>query len=276
MNISYHAWKDFSLCPKKYFLRYRRNAEPTVLQNDYFKLYGLLTEKFFTLFCNKWRYALPYMPAEEIEFKLKALWQEVQSSTVVDWNAPYAKKSPDEVFQKSFEDICAIMNSEKQNYFLSTDSEVDISVGTKNGVNTTCRIDFIHQDPNGGVLIIDGKGSSKIGKNVDKDQLLFYALMYFFHYKKWPDGLGFFYYQFNTFVPVMFTLDIMNTFRATISSDIKKILTESEFPAKPSSKACKYCDWKNSCEEHIKRTAERRKPSKVKAPDTIGVCDFGF
>lgn len=276
MNVSYHAWKDFSLCPKKYFLRYRKHAEPTVPVNDYFKMYGLLTEKFFTLFCNKWRYKNPYMPPEEINYRLRRVWNQILDSTKVDWGAPFAKKSAEEIYQQSYGDICRIMESHNQNYFLNSDSEVDMSVKTKNGINTTCRIDFIHDDPSEGRMVIDGKGSSKIGKNVDKDQLYFYALMHFFHFKEWPDAIGFFYYQFNTYVPIPFDLNTMNGFRARISTDIKRIISESDFKATPCSKACKYCDWANCCEEKIKKTAGRRKKSKIKAPDTTGVCNFGF
>lgn len=277
MSISYNAWKGFSQCPKKYFLRYRKKAEPTVSQNDYFKLYGLLTEKFFEMFCNMWRFKTPYMSPELIKEKHAAIWENILQAAHVDWTAPFVRQTKEEIFDKSLHDVCIIMDSEKQNYFFNTQSEVEISVHTKDGINLTCRLDFIHRDPHqNSRIIFDGKGTGKIGKNVDKYQLLFYALMHLFHFGQLPDELGFFYYQFNTMMPVEINTNILNEFRVKLSSDVKAITSGSDFVATPSSKACKYCDWRNSCEEHIKKVAERRKPSQIKVPDDRGVCQFSF
>lgn len=279
MNISYNAWKDYSQCPKKYFLRYRKKAEPTVAQNDYFKLYGLLTEKFFEMYCNNWRFKSPYMSPELIKEKHAAIWENILQATNVDWDAPFVKQTKREIFEKSLNDIYAIMDSEKQNYFLNTKSEVEICVQTKEGVSMTCRLDFIHTDPRDtSLMIFDGKGTGKIGKNIDKNQLLFYDLMHLFHFGRPANTLGFFYYQFNTLVPVEINMDILNEFRAKLSVDVKKIINGSEFSATPNSKACKYCDWRNSCEERIKKTAERRnkKPSPIKVADDTGICRFSF
>ena len=63
-------------------------------------------------------------------------------------------------------------------------------------------------------MLFDGKGTDKIGKNVDNDQLYFYTLLYYFQFKKLPDQIGFYYFHLDTFTPVTLTEDLLNEFRA--------------------------------------------------------------
>jgi CRISPR/Cas system-associated exonuclease Cas4 (RecB family) len=278
MNISYHAWKDYCECPQKYALRYRRNVPPTVPQNDYHKLYGVTIEKFFELFCNRWRMRTGgYMPPDYTEKKLRAVYDQVLETTEVNWSAPFAKLSSEDIFQEVLKDTHTIMDSQNQNYFLNTRSEVEFSLATKMGVNLTGRIDFIHEDPlTGDEYIYDGKGATKIGKNVDIDQVLFYALLYHFQYEKLPVGLGFFYYRFNTLVPVDISTDILNLFRIRLSQDIKTILDDTKFVATPCTKACKYCNYRNSCQDFISWQARRRKAPDTGIPEKEGLVEFGI
>ena len=131
MKISYNSWKDYKECPKKYFLRYRKKEPSQIPKNDYFTLYGVLTERFFQMFCNIWRYTTPYMPADVIRQKLDILYKELMRNAEVDWTAPFVKYSEAEIFEQSYTDICKIMDSMNQNYFLNTKSEVSIGVNVK-------------------------------------------------------------------------------------------------------------------------------------------------
>src|SRR5208283_867783 len=110
----------------------------------------------------------------------------------------------------AFTDVCTIMDSQQQNYFLSSTSEVEIHLKLKGETELRGRIDFVHSDPLcKDILIFDGKGTDTIGKNVSNDQLLFYALLYFFQCKVVPSSLGFFYYRFNTLIPVPISEQIL-------------------------------------------------------------------
>ena len=119
MNISYHAWNDYQECPKKYFLRYKQKLPSPEPENEYFTLYGKLTEKFFQMFSNIWRFSMPYMPPEEIRFKLNKLYEEILRVTPVDWTASFVKYSKEEIFEQAFNDVYVIMDSLNQNYFFS-------------------------------------------------------------------------------------------------------------------------------------------------------------
>jgi CRISPR/Cas system-associated exonuclease Cas4 (RecB family) len=277
MKLHPHSYQAYLECPKKYYLTYVIKQPPTVPQNDYFALYGKLTESFFTNFCNIWRFRTPYMFHEVIKERLDILWTNVLQSSIINWDASFATLSKEEIFDHAYGDICAIMDSQNQNYFLNTKSEVEITVELKDGDKITGRLDFIHNEPIGsGVTIIDGKGTNKIGKNINKSQLLFYALLYYFHFKVFPIEIGFFYYRFNSFNPVSFDLNILNVFRAQLSCDIKRIKEDSSFTPTPSPKSCKYCDYRNKCNEYSIDKAKRAKPSKLKELEGDGVIEFGF
>ena len=219
------------------------------------------------------------MPVEYVKTKLQALRNNLMPTLSVDWSAFFVKYTEDEIFTQAYEDICRIMETmESNNLFLNSKSEVDIKIATKDNVNITGRLDFIHTYPlTGQVLILDGKGTDKVKKNVDESQLLFYALLYRFHFQKTPDELGFFYYRFNQMYPVEVNNDILNAFRAQLSLDIKALLKESEFKATPTPKSCKYCEYRVGCKEKEQRELEHKRPSKVdNLPDMQGVLEFSF
>lgn len=277
MNISYNAWKNYRECPKKYFLKNRKKQAPSVPQNDYYTIYGKLTEKFFQFFCNNWRFKSPYMFPEDIKQKLRAIYADILKNSIVNWSAPFIKHSQEDIFNQSYADICAIMDSQNQNYFLNTKSEVTIEVATQIGANIVGRLDFIHKDALGsGILVFDGKGSNNMGKNVEDFQVLFYALLHFFHFKILPEQLGFFYYRFNTFKEVQISYEILNEFRARLSLDIKNILKDTTFTATPSPKSCKYCDYRTTCLEGIEDQAKRRRKSKISEQDESILENIGF
>lgn len=276
MNISFHAWQAYKECPKKYFLQYRRNEDPTVPQNDYFRIYGFLVQRFFQMFSNIWRFKTPYMPPEFIRKKLNVLYDELLNSITVNWTGRFVTLSRDEIFEEAFTDICLIMDSENQNYFLNTQSEIEIEVSTSWGPKINGRLDFIHKNLDNSVLILDGKGSKKVKKNVDDNQLLFYALLYYFYFKRVPSRLGFFYYRYNLMAPLQFDLDVLNEFRALLSKDVRDIMSLDYFKATPCTKACKYCLYNNSCSERSKWQMERRKPSKISVSSEDGIVSLGF
>lgn len=264
MNISYHAWKAFTECPKKFHLEFLKKAPPTVPINDYFKLYGLSVQKFFEMFCNVWRYHTPFLPPDMIREKLNAIYEDILKTSTINWSAPFCKLGRNDIFEEAFKDIYAIMESPNQNYFLNTRSEISIELTLKDSNTINGRLDFIHNDAiaRDRDTIIDGKGSNKIGKNIDDNQILFYSLLYSFKFNKPPAEAGFFYYRFNTFVPVPVDEKNINEFRARLSLDIKKIIT-SDYKATPSAKSCKYCNYMEGCLEGLKAKAARAKKSKL-------------
>jgi CRISPR/Cas system-associated exonuclease Cas4 (RecB family) len=218
------------------------------------------------------------MPADFIRSKLVILWEDLLKASVVDWNSTIATLTSDQILDKAFDDIFAIMESPNQNYFLNTRSEVAFKIATKFDVNLTCRMDFIHTNPlDNTIMIFDGKGAKTVGKNVDKDQLYFYALLYYLHYKILPIAMGFFYYQHNKFVAVPVTMDLLNAFRERLSEGMKKINAGIEIDATPSWKACTYCEYRIGCTEYVKFQADHhREALEISNTEDTGIVQFGL
>jgi CRISPR/Cas system-associated exonuclease Cas4 (RecB family) len=125
-------------------------------------------------------------------------------------------------------------------------------------------------------MIFDGKGTDTIGKNISNDQLLFYALLYYFHHKTLPSEIGFFYYRFNSMVKIPFDLNVLNEFRARLSLDIKSMLNDENHKATPNYKACRYCNYRNGCVDHIMYKGQHSRKSKVEGPEGDGVQEFSM
>lgn len=277
MRLNFHSWKAFKECPKKFYKEYLKQDPPTATINDYNKIYGRLIEKFFELYCNMWRFNTPYMFPEQIREKLQKIYDDLLRSSIINWSDPWCTQTKEELFEMAYGHVYTIMNSQNQNFFLNTKAEVSYELKLKDGVLITSRIDFIHKDPFGeGVSIIDGKGSNKIGKNVNNDQLFLYALIYFLHNKVLPREIGFFYYQFNTYVPIPYNMETLNELKNKLSMDIKIITTTKDFEASPSPKACKFCIYNNNCSEHLADKATRVRESKITGLDGNGIIEFGF
>ena len=132
MRISYHSWKAFKECPRKFHKQYILKEPPTVPINEYFTLYGKLTEKFFELYCNIWSKNNSILFPKSIGEKLKIIYEDVLRSTIVDWTPFYCKFSKEEIFKQSYDDIINILKSENQNFFLNTKSEIKIELSLKN------------------------------------------------------------------------------------------------------------------------------------------------
>jgi CRISPR/Cas system-associated exonuclease Cas4 (RecB family) len=276
MNISYHAWKAFNECPRKFLYEFVEKRPATVEDNDYPRLYGLLVQKFFELFCNNWRFKTPYIFPEIIRERLIKLYDDLLCTANVNWDAPIAAMSKEELLSQAVTDVCAIMDSMNQNHFLNTRSEISIELELKNKHIINGRLDFVHTNPmTDDDIIFDGKGTNTIGKNVSNDQLYFYALLYSFKNKRPPAGTGFFYYRHNTFIPVFTNPKIINDFRVRLSVDIKDMTTRLDYIPTPCAKSCKYCRYMNGCKEGQEAKAKRARKSVIDM-DGTGIIEFGI
>jgi len=278
MKLSYHSWKNYTECPKRFLLQNIQKRSPTVMVNDYHTLYGKLIQKFFELYSNIWKHKTPHLFPEHIREKLLPLYEAILNTTTVIWNGPGMTLSKSDIFDQACNDIGIIMESDSLNKFLNTKSEVSIKIDLKDSNTLEGRIDFIYNNSlsDMNVIIFDGKGTNKIGKNISQNQLYFYALLYYLHNKTMPTELGFFYFRHNTYIPVPFNFDILNEFRAKLSLDIKAISNGGEFKATPSAKSCKYCPYNNTCTEGLLSKAQRARPSKIKDLEGGGVIEFGL
>lgn len=281
MKISYNAWAAYKECPRKFLLQYVKKARPTEPVNEYHTLYGKLIGKYFEMYCNVWRLKTPYLFPDITRERMEKLFDEILHNSVVNWSAPGCSASKDDILADACRDAGIIMESQTLNYFLATRSEVSIEIKLNTGHKISGRLDFIHTNLDKSIVILDGKGGrgGKDGKdkskNVDRNQLYFYALLHYLHYKIMPVEVGFFFYRYNTFEPLTLNLDLLNEFRAQLSLDIKAITGNNKFEPTPGAKACKYCKYISGCPEGSQSRASRAKASKIDM-DGEGIMEFGL
>jgi hypothetical protein len=279
MHLDFYSWRCYNECPKHYRLQYVDQVPPPYPENKYFALYGNIMQRFFEMYSNNWgKSDTCPMPDDLIKERLKTIFDSFLKTEYIVWGARFANQSGADILQDSFVSTRAILSSPNKEYFLNTSSEVPITLETKDEDVISVKIDFVHTVSenvlNKRLLIFDGKGTKKLG-NVWNDQVYLYALIYFFHTKIMPSSLGFFYYRFNTFVPVEITMDILNLFRAKLSLSLKTIKADLEFKANPCTKSCKYCGYQTDCQEYIHRP-KRKKKNNIPVTETTGLAEFGF
>jgi hypothetical protein len=275
MNISYSQWSIYKECSKKFSLQYIERAKPCEVVNEYHTLYGKLLGRYFELYCNEWRFKTPYLFPDIIRERCERLFNGIMLTSCIDWSAPGCSLSSDQILDQACKDIVAIMESPNLNYFLATQAEVEITIKLSSGDSINARLDFIHTNVDKTVLIMDGKGSKHKGKYTKNEQLYFYALLYYLHYKKLPDSLGFFYYRHNSYDPIPFNLEILNDFRARLSLDIKDMIGGKPPVCTPSAKSCKFCLYLSDCKEGMESKKSRSRGSKVNVSGE-GLQTFGF
>jgi len=250
---------------------------PTVPVNEYHALYGKLIGRFFELYCNDWRFKTPYLFPDVIRERMNKLFDGMLLTATVDWSAPGCGPDRNMIVEQAVVDAIRIMEGPSLNYFLSTRAEIAIELKLSSGDYLTGRLDFAHTEPLSKLIwIFDGKGTGTVGKNVSNDQLYWYALLYFIHFKVLPTQLAFYYFRLDHYDPIPFNLDILNDFRARVSLTMKSIVNRSTFEATPCAKACKYCPYANSCSEGMLSKASRKKPSKVTGLSDEGIIEFGL
>ena len=163
-------------------------------------------------------------------------------------------------------------------------SEVNLDVQLKSGLILVGKADLVLEQTDKTLCLIDGKASKHREKNVDINQLIWYALLYFLRYKRVPDRLAFFYFRFAAdkeqsmdWLPLSqeSLFQHMQALKADILESYDAIQAES-FGATPSPTNCRYCPWEKICQDRIDQKAGNRKPKPpvVKNAASAGVVGF--
>jgi hypothetical protein len=120
------------------------------------------------------------------------------------------------------------------------------------------KIDFFIQTKNHGLIILDGKATSNKKNYLDNpQQLYFYAMMTKFHYGRYPDKIGFWWYRDAKITFVDFDESHIEELKEDISDVLYKIY-KKKFDAKPEYSTCLFCDYQDECTERTKHIAEKQ------------------
>ena len=289
MKLSYSEYKTYLQCPKRYHLEATK-VEPLVEQSRYFALYGLLVEMFFKIYTNTILKRKLVLSNEQINKILRKLWEKILNENYVVWTDPWCRESSEHIFMSAYEDIIANINEFE--FWEYAKSEVSFEIILKKTQDIlSCRLDYLITNPDGTIEILDGKGTYKIDKPVDIEQLYFYILSYLLHYKKLPDKAGFLYYKFKIIRYIDFDLKTITDFKDKLVIVKTAIKNDTKFEAKVGiSKQCKWCAYNFDCKELAekrKERAEKRKKNKKEPEEPFeydgeilsfsmkGICDEG-
>lgn len=284
MKLSYTEYSIYKKCPKSYYNTVN-GVDPPEQQSKYFALYGLLVEAFFKMYTNLILKRHENLNNDQICDILRKLWEWVLNNNYVVWDDPWVKESSEHIFMSAYEDVVKNINS--FDFWKYATAEVPFEILLKKNQDTlSCRLDFIINKPEGTTELLDGKGTHKMDKNVDIEQLYFYILIYLLHYKKLPDKAGFLYYRYQLIKYIDFDMKIIMDFKDKLAIVKKAIKEDKIFEAKVGiSKQCKWCAYKLTCTALI---AKRKERAEKKAPllpfefdgsilsfSTKGLCDEG-
>jgi hypothetical protein len=262
MLLSYSEYKSYVQCPKKYYKEVN-NIEPPERPSRYFAVYGILMEFFFKIYSNVYSKKNILLTDEQVYKILRKLWAKVLEENYVVWTDPWCRESSEHIFMSAYEDVLKNLNNFE--FWRCAQSGITFEILLKKSQDIlTCQLDFIVNNLDGTIEILDGKGVYKIDKAIDIDQLYFYILVYLLHYKKLPDKAGFLLYKFQTIRYIDFDMKSIMDFKDKLVMVKKAIKTDKTFEAKVGiSKQCKWCDYKMTCEALInkrKERADKKKP----------------
>jgi hypothetical protein len=261
MKLSYSEYKNYIQCPMKYYKEVN-NIAPPEKPSKYFRVYGLLTEYFFKIYTNKFSKEDIQLRDEQVYAILRKLWTKILDENFVEWTDPWCRESSEHIFMSAYEDVLKNLNN--FDFWKNAQASMSFEILLKKSQDIlSCCLDFLVNNPDGTIELIDGKGTYSLDKAVDVEQVYFYILIYYLHYKKLPDKAGYLYYKFQTIRYIDFDMNIIMDFKnklALVKSAIKK---DKIFEAKVGiSKQCKWCDYRMTCEALIQKRQERAEKKK--------------
>ena len=263
MRLSYSQYRTFIQCPRLYHYQATK-VVPPAKPSSYFALYGILIEAFFKKYTNVYTKQGVVLSNDKIRNILSSLWEYIIEKNYVDWSDPWVNETADQIFENVYNDT--LMNMDTFSFWKEAQSEVSFEILLKKSQDVlSCRMDFIWRKQDGTVEILDGKGTNKMDKNVDIEQLLFYALMYLLRNKRIPDKIGFLYYKYHLIKYVDFDMDSVMQFKDKLALVKRAIKKTTEFKPKVGlSKHCKWCAHRFGCDAYnAKKDANAEKKKSV-------------
>jgi len=257
-TLDFSGMSEYEKCPLLYKWNRLDRKKPSVPDNSYYAICGIVKQKLFEDFYNKewWRKGAecaPYMEGlAESYFNATLEWAKV------DWNNPIAKLSKEQLIEEVRSGVRKGIKIIKDQKLLTKDSksEVKLTATLKNKINILGKVDFIIRHSPEKVWIIDGKDTAKPDKmpKVDHRQLLFYSLLYYENYGVYPEKVGFMFWRHDDVLyydPKKGMDEILKW-----TEDTYWKVRNGKFDPKPSSSNCHFCKYKNDCEAYTREVKE--------------------
>jgi CRISPR/Cas system-associated exonuclease Cas4 (RecB family) len=263
MRLSFSKYDTYLKCPRQY--KYKLDGvEPAEEESKYFALFGILIQRFFQDYVNIMLPKKYPITDNFVRAYLDKLWKKILEKEYVNWNDPWVKETPGQIFEQAYIDV--LENIKAFPLFSECRSEVTIDIKLKkSGDQLNGRLDFIRTCPDKSIEILDGKSTAHL-ERVDVEQLYFYSLLYFLKHNVLPKRLGFLFYRYRTIQYIDFNPDILIKFKNKLALAKEAIKKDKEFKATVKlSKVCVWCPYKLICKPCLeKKAANSEKRSKIK------------
>lgn len=261
---SYFDFSRYDLykkCPQSYKWKYIEDRKPKKPANYYYALPGIVIQKLFEHFYNDAWFLKKGACREFMYSKAPEIYEGTLKWLNVDWQSRIAKKTKHEVYQEFLDMIGKNLDVIKEHKLLGQLAKSEYKIRTHLDKNKyiilTSKIDFLLKN-HLGLQILDGKATSN-KKNYldDPTQLYFYAMMYYFKFKKYPDKIGYWFWRTAEIKYVDLDLDKVEEIKEGIQKSLYDIY-KKRFPAKPEYKTCLFCNYADECLERTKDIAEKQ------------------
>lgn len=215
----------------------------------------------------------------------------------IDWNEAPPKSEMLDVCVKG---ALGYLKTMKANKLLGpyAKSEVDLTAWVDQYTPVGGRPDVIIRREDSGVTIIDGKNAMTPGKYTNPDQLRWYALCFYLAYNVLPSRLAFAYFRYPEGTPpkdhpegtpwtglveVSFDREDLKTLGVR-AKETHRAMQKELFDPVPSSKNCRFCDYKTVCDAAHQPTPRKPKALPVVTEGTVehaisisdGMVEIGF
>jgi CRISPR/Cas system-associated exonuclease Cas4 (RecB family) len=276
MHISYSSYRRYLDCPQRYHYEDIKKPYP-VEPSAYFKLYGLLMEMFFKRYANDTTKAGRTLSEDEIRLLLNRMWDKILDTNYVNWRDPWVRENQSQIFDSAYEDV--LKNLKAFDFWGNAKAEVTIDINLKKTADQlTGRLDFVWYKPDSKVEVLDGKGTNKIDKNVDIEQLYFYGLIYLLRNRRPPDAMGFLYYRYQVIKYIEYDMETLLSFKDKLATVKRAIKADKQFlPKVKLSKQCKWCPYQYECDAFSAQkeaNAAKRKSRIDSLDNATGVVDI--
>lgn len=263
-NMTYFDYSRLDLykkCPLSYKWKYVEKKVPKTPPNMYYAFPGTVIQKIFELFYNDEWFLKRGQCREFMYNKAPEIFENILKKMTVDWNADISKKSKHTVYEEILEMIGKNLDVIKEYQLLGKLAKSEYKLQSyfeKNEyVLLTSKIDFLIHNKDG-IQILDGKATSNKSNYLkDPTQLFFYAMLFKYKYKRYPDKIGYWFWRDGIIKYIDFDDSHINTLKDEIKETLFKIYKQ-KFDPTPGYKNCLFCNYKDECLDRIKDIAEKQ------------------
>lgn len=270
MNLSYLFYSTYKKCPAQYRWSFVDKPPVFVPRNMRYAFLGLVMQRLVELFyINHW-WTAKEGPITRMRIALPSISQQTLESN----NIEMTTHELEEWMKIIHDTVPRIIEVVKREKFLSEECYVEREEEVPLGDDKLWMKPDLIVIRKGVTTLLDGKGGKTVGRYIDPDQLIFYALAVEKVWGRLPHRIGFWWYRHSRVVwyPKLLNHVEMDRVRTNARNYIDGIKV-GKFEPTPG-QHCRLCDHRIHCEVGQKFIEERHRNAEVFIPDNFSEVDF--